>query len=596
MDKRLVYPHYNAQASRDVYNITEDRRWLTKQATQGVYHPEIQEYIKNAKPIQDLIQVLLTALGATPYWPQNVNGDIFPEAALKHKGNDYGYETFLSNANYFTHHVNKDPALAKGKVLHSVWNDKAKRVELVVGINPNLDPDAASSLDNGEALCFSMGARLPYDVCSICGNKARTRAEYCDHLMYQLNQIDPGTGRMVGAINPFPKFFDISRVLIPADKTAYMWEKIASASNHPLYKVSSAKLAHTPVSQWGNMKVEILQKTAGVSKSAEIRKQIMAISNPISVAKLKQALTQVKHALDASAVSIPMEAFGENSSLNQCISSMATLGIVPTNSEAKLLVDMFTGADSDLSGIDPGPGHVSITIIKNLAPFAQDRSFFRPALLRRLQAIEPFKKHAAYVPGVGAAAELGLGITKGVLSAVGALFGIGGSLAPQAAKLTEKMPDGLAGLIAKHPALAGIMAALIMNKLAPRKALKAEKAVVGNFTVADPTQGLYNNDWQRRFIEMQNRPATVIKTGAAQKQAETLVSPLTYLVITSDLVKEADEQYLWDLIADQYLANLQSRQFQEIIKSASTVAPGEDLSFVVPEVGDLTILKKILSI
>ena len=116
--------------------------------------------------------------------------------------------------------MNKDPALAKGKVLEAVWNDKAKRVELVVGIDPALDSDAANMLDNGEELCFSMGARLPYDVCTECGNKAKTRAEYCDHLRYQMNQIDPKSGRLIGAINPFPKFFDISRVLIPADKTA----------------------------------------------------------------------------------------------------------------------------------------------------------------------------------------------------------------------------------------------------------------------------------------------------------------------------------------------------------------------------------------
>ena len=497
---------------------------------------------------------------------------------------DHSYQVYGIN----THNCNKDPSLAKGKVLHSVWNEKMKRVELVVGINPNLDPDAATSLDNGESLCFSMGARLPYDVCSVCQNKARTRAEYCDHLRYQLNQIDPSTGLMVGAINPFPKFFDISRVLIPADKTAYMWEKIASAANHPLYKVSSAKLAQTPVSQWSTMKDAQLNKTASVNKSAEIKKQILAVSNPIAVEKLKLALSQVKHALDLSAQPLPEEVFGGTYTPNQLINSMALLGIVPTATERELLVDMFTGTDSVSPHIQTGPGQMSIALIKALAPYAEDRSFFRPTLLRRLQARPELKKE-------GSATLVGAGIATGVLAALGAMFGITGSMAPEAAKMTKEMPKGMASLIAEHPVLAGVMAALIMNKLNPVNRTTSNMVVDGNFTVADPTQGLYNNDWQRRFIQMQNRPATVIKTGAALKQAETLVSPLTYLIMTSDLVKQAEEQHQWDLIADRYLTHLQSRQFQEIIKSASTVAPGEDLSFVVPEVGDLNILKKILS-
>ena len=587
MDKRLIYPNYNIQGTRDVFNITEDRRWLTKQAMQDVYHPEVQNYIKNAKPIPDLIQVLLTALGAASYWPQNVNGDSFPEEALKHKGSDYGYETFLTNANYFNHHINKDPALAKGRVLHSVWNEKMKRVELVVGINPNLDPDAATALDNGENLTFSMGARLPYDVCTICANKAKTRAEYCDHLLYQLNQIDPATGRLVGAINPFPKFFDISRVLIPADKTAYLWEKIASAANHPLYKVSSAKLAQTPVSQWSTMKPE-LQKTASVGKTAEIKKQIIAVSNPGAVEKLRLALSQVKQALDATATPIPREVFGESSTIGQCITSMALLGVVPTSDEAKLLVDMFAGKDEPSPNIESGPGQISIAILRRLLPFAESRSFFRPQLLQRVQSLPTTKQASVESTSVA----LGEGISKGVMAAMHALFGL---TAGTAKAVGETIPGNMATLIAKHPVIAGIMAAMLMNKISPRRVIPTKPIADGNFTVADPTQGLYNNDWQRRFIDMQNRPVTVIKTGAALQQAELLVSPLTYLIMTSDLVKESAEQRLWDKIADQYLTHLQSEQFQGIIKSASAVAPGEDLSLVVPEIGDFNILKKILS-
>ena len=589
MEKRLVYPQYNLKGERDVFSVTEDRRWLQK--TAGNYHPEIQAYIQNAKPMPDLIQVLLTALGAHEYWGQNVNGDRFYEAALKNPGSDYGYKTFLTNANYFTHHVNKDPALAKGKVLATVWNDAAKRVELVVGINPSLDPDAASMLDNGEALCFSMGARLPFDVCTVCGNKAKTRAEYCDHLKYQMNQIDPGTGVLVGAINPTPKFFDISRVLIPADKTAYMWEKIAHATNSPLSKVGSAQLAHMTIKQALSYEPEIRKTASAQKKTAEIKKQIIAISHPKAVEKLKEALTQVKHALDASAPEIPMEVFRGGPTPDQCVGSMALLGLVPTASERAGLVDLFTREDGHWEMPQVGPHSLNLALIKRLLPYIQERSFFRPILMRRITVMQ---KEAS----VEAGAAVGASIAQGVLQALGSFFGTSDSIKP-GVDAVKKMPSEFSALIAKHPALAGVLAAIIMNRIHPvSKPFKTSGPLVsGNFTVADPTQGLYNNDWQRRFVEMQNRPVAVIKTGAAQ-QIDNLVSPLTYLLMSVDLVKTAEEQRTWEMVADQFLSKIKSNEYQQIIKSASTITSGntDEMADTVPEIADIQIIKHVMKL
>jgi hypothetical protein len=571
VDKRLIYPQYNANGNRDVFSITEDRRWLKKESSAGKYHPEIQKYIDNAKPIKNLIQVLLTALGAHEYWGQNVNGDRFYEGALKHDGADYGYKTFKTNANYFTHHVNKDPALSKGEVLEAVWNDKAKRVELVVGINPTLDPDAASMLDNGEELCFSMGARLPYDVCTVCGNKAKTRAEYCDHLRYQMNQIDPKSGMLVGAVNPFPKFFDISRVLIPADKTAYMWEKIAHGKAGALAKVGSAELAERGVLY--SIDGKQITKTASVHKSAEITKQIPAVSTPVAVEKLKKALHQVKCALDKTASEIPMSAFDDAGTLNQCIASMLLLGITPTASEEKSLQDIFIG-DAGKNTLTFGnlSNSINMKVIKALAPYAASRSFYRPALMDRISGLQ---KSAAIGSGaVGTMLAAGL---------------IAEALSNQSPKMT--MPTGIGDLFAKHPVLAGIMAAILLKSMSGPKKM----VVDGNFTVADPSQPLYNNDWQRRFVEMQNRPVAVIKTGAAEN-FNYLVSPLTYLLMSVDLQKTAEEQRLWDSAADQFLQYLKSKNTKTIIKSASRIAPSEfdSMADSVSELADIKITKLIM--
>jgi hypothetical protein len=35
----------------------------------------------------------------------------------------------------------------------------------------------------------SMGCRIQHSVCSICGNKAKTKFEYCDHIKYMRGKI-----------------------------------------------------------------------------------------------------------------------------------------------------------------------------------------------------------------------------------------------------------------------------------------------------------------------------------------------------------------------------------------------------------------------
>jgi hypothetical protein len=270
---------------------------------------------------------------------------------------------------------------------------------------------------------------------------------------------------------------------------------------------------------------------------------------------------------------------------------MAFLGLVPTRNERKTLVDLFTGENGAGKAIEVGPGLINIRLIQGLAPYAEQRSFFRPILLKRIV----MEKQATSLPKAAAtgAVDLGMGITKGVLQAIGALFGITGSMAEKA-KIVDQMPSGLAGIIAQHPILAGVLGALLVKSMSqPSKPL-----VSGNFTVADSSQGLYNNDWQRRFVEMQNRPVSVIKTGAAKEQANMLVSPLTYLLMSVDLEKTADEQRSWEMIADQFIQQLQSKEHKEIVKSASRIAPNEvsELSFVVPEIADLEIIKHVLMV
>ena len=389
MDKLIVHAN-NLERERDIFFVREDRNYLRKHAA-AKYHPKIAEYIEKAKPLPDLIQVLLTALGAFEFWGQNNNGDRFREAPLKRDGDDYGHKTFVTNANYFTHHVNQNPSLAKGKVLHAVWNDGAKRVELVVGINPNLDPDAAEAIDRGDSLAFSMGCKTPYDVCSICLNKAKTRAEYCDHARYMMNQIDPATGKLVGVDNPFPRFFDISRVLIPADKTAYMWQKVAGVAN-PFQKLSSAQLAEIPagklhdvqylmkkVAENEELSKRATAKSASVRKSAEITKRIEATVPKQTLEHMEKVLPPAQLALRATETSIPSDHLQKIKELaptiEHLLSTILLLGIQPHPEE--------------LAGLDapkrPLGAHLfDGSVAQELLPYIEKRSYARPYLARRM--------------------------------------------------------------------------------------------------------------------------------------------------------------------------------------------------------------------
>lgn len=186
------------------------------------------------RPTPGKTYILVLAMGASEYYGPNRNGDAFRESELKKC-----HKTFETNAHVYKSHVNKDPAKSYGKVVRSFYNQDMHRVELVLEIDNNKAPDIVEKVNSGQSVAVSMGCRIKFDVCSICGNEAPTREDYCSHLRNELNEIYPD-GRVVCADNPNPNFFDISVVWRPADRTGYMLKKIASAR---LVGESSAWLA-----------------------------------------------------------------------------------------------------------------------------------------------------------------------------------------------------------------------------------------------------------------------------------------------------------------------------------------------------------------
>jgi hypothetical protein len=212
---------------------------ITKHASVG------SEYFKTITPVPGHSFVYVLAVSAWETYGENRNGDSFPENPYKEHENPpwispqdilpLHYKTFEQFGYNYRHHVNKDPAKAVGKVVKAFWNPTMHRVELLVDLENEKAPDLVERIANGEFPPVSMGTRVMYDVCSICGNRAPTRAQYCDHLKFQMRDVIEG--RKVSALNPSPKFFDISWVFRGADPVAFMLKKVAGEA---AYDISGA--------------------------------------------------------------------------------------------------------------------------------------------------------------------------------------------------------------------------------------------------------------------------------------------------------------------------------------------------------------------
>jgi len=401
MDKLLLFPGRNDKGVF-TYVIDSDRNYLEKTASE--YHPTIAAYINSAKPIKGKTQVLLTALGASEYWGCNVNGDAFPESALAYDGPEYGHKTFVSMAKVFRHHINRPTSESFGEVLLSVYNPTYHRVELVITFNHSNARDLVARIDSGDSLDFSMGCRVPYDVCSVCGNKAPTRKQYCDHLKYYMGKVVPGTGKQAYAINTHPKFFDISVVLIGADRIAKSLLKVASADAPVL---SSAYLAEKMAER----------------KQAEIQKEIPANQPPASSETIDKARELARGIMEVKAMEPPLprrllDELGSHP-LPRVMSTMTMLGILPKPQEFQRIF-MIQAGRKDLADelssrnicfdpmsvqdpspdhfkqVDIGPHNFDEALLSKLSPFMESRSYAAPHLGKRL--IIMIKQGEDYTP------------------------------------------------------------------------------------------------------------------------------------------------------------------------------------------------------
>lgn len=217
--------------------LGQDKADLVKRAG-----AEFADKLMRIKFAKDEIPVHMIAIGATEDYGPNRNADGFTRDCCKNY-----HKTFEKYARFYRDHANKNPAKSYGIVKASAYHEPMKRIELIVALNGSKEAadrnggliadKEMEKLANGDDIGVSMACKIPFDVCSGCGNKARTRAEYCDAPenggMCKAGGLKRNLGRVLAdghvlhADNPNPTFFDISHVFRPADRIAYVFGKVA---------------------------------------------------------------------------------------------------------------------------------------------------------------------------------------------------------------------------------------------------------------------------------------------------------------------------------------------------------------------------------
>ena len=187
---------------------------------------EIADFIRDFKPDPKFLYLHVIAMGAGEYYGCNKNGDFFPEDSLKAR-----HKTFEQQAKVFKEHNNKPNSPDYGFVPIAWYNEAMHRVELVLAIDREKGSDIVADVESGKQIEVSMGCRIPHDVCSICGNKAAKKNEYCDHIKFENKKVY-ADGRQVFMYNYLPTFYDISVVARRADRIAYALGKVASSGGY----------------------------------------------------------------------------------------------------------------------------------------------------------------------------------------------------------------------------------------------------------------------------------------------------------------------------------------------------------------------------
>jgi hypothetical protein len=206
-----------------IKTASSNMREAAKIGLQSLY-ADPKEVLEKYKDF-DIVKEMQARKGAKLLWVRaraidadvvNANGDLFSKEELLKEVEIKGqkipsYKTF-EGVPIYTNHKNDDIEQAKGMVVYAEWDEKEDCVYCTFFVDEEAYPDIARNIRTGVIHDVSMGASVEWGVCSICGNKAYTEKDYCEHLKKYKGKTHPESGKKSYEKNYGVKFIELSCV------------------------------------------------------------------------------------------------------------------------------------------------------------------------------------------------------------------------------------------------------------------------------------------------------------------------------------------------------------------------------------------------
>lgn len=286
-------------------------------------------------------------------------------------------------------------------IIRKVTEVEAKEVQDIQVYNLSVDADESFVAEN----LATHNCKIAFDVCSICGNKAKKRSDYCEHILRDKRKIYPD-GRQPYMINYNPTFFDISIVRRRADKIAYVLEKVASQDttvsslNAQAFDELDSLIPFAEPPQVFDIE-EDFEKTANVEKKAADLDKLAMIKRIQSeaVKVLNTGLEETMPLLEATEPDLPpalLDAMAKKHRLEDIMTTF-TVNAIPMKPEefTRIIIvkrgmpldtfaDVLKGVKSAVADRDLKMGEYKDDIGKTLQAYLIARSSFLPAVISRL--------------------------------------------------------------------------------------------------------------------------------------------------------------------------------------------------------------------
>lgn len=196
----------------------------------------------------------------------NDNFDEFPAEEIAS-----GYLSFIGKPVFVNHH-NDNHRRMRGVIIDAVLHKDANPdgskdwwVEGLMEVDAIRFPKLAKAIVRGDIQRTSMGVDVKYSLCSICGRKATTPAEYCNHIPRSKGQTvwkaEASTGRrrgeLVREICHGLSFFENSLLVeAPADPTAFFLGSVEMGPGLEHLSAHTATL-QVPLPRWPHAPAEV---------------------------------------------------------------------------------------------------------------------------------------------------------------------------------------------------------------------------------------------------------------------------------------------------------------------------------------------------